>query len=184
MSCDAALYVPPTNFSVFDSLYLCTPSAAQVVWHSPPSFTKHPSGAGRTHLKYLKYRGGVGRLYVMGLFTNRLIVALHGAFSGGGSQSEWVLRAVERLFWLEACQRPFPVCLFVWVCTGRCLYVYAWSRIHRRIVSASCVLECPFREFVAFMSYVLVCVSFSFCHGLDTVIVTYSRLFPRWSKAT
>lgn len=114
------------------------------------------------------------RLEVMGLFTNTLIVALHGAFSGGGSQSESVLRAK----W-ESFQQPFTNCVFVWVCTGRCLYGCAWNRIHRRIVSASSVLECPFREFVAFMSYVLVCVSFSFCHGLDTVIVTYSLLFPR-----
>lgn len=116
----------------------------------------------------------------MGLFTNRLIVALHGALSGGGSQSESVLRAKWKSFLTGGVSATLhQLCVFVWVCTGRCLYVCAWNRIHRRTVSASCVLECPFREFVAFMSYVLVCVSFSFCHGLDTVIVTYSLLFPR-----
>lgn len=123
------------------------------------------------------------RLEVMGLFTNRLIVALHGAFSGGGSQSGSVLRAPcgkWKSFLTGGMSATLhQLCLFVWVSTGRCLNVCAWNRIHRRIVPASCVLECPFREFVAFMSYVLVCVSFSFCRGLDTVIVTYSLLFPR-----
>lgn len=150
-----------------------------MVRHSPPSFTKHPLLSWAAQSKVSKVQRRVERLEVMGLFTNRLIVALHGAFSGGGSQSESVLRAKWKGFLTGGISATlYQLCLFVWVCTGRCLYVCAWNRIHRRIVSASCVLECPFREFVAFMSYVLVCVSFSFCHGLDTVIVTYSLLFP------
>lgn len=42
----------------------------------------------------------------MGLFTNLLIVALHGAFSCWGSQYESVLRAKWKSVWvwLEACQ--------------------------------------------------------------------------------
>lgn len=162
-------------------------NGAQVVWHSPPSFTKHPllSWADRSKVSKVQRRGWTA-------LSDGLV------YQPTNCCLPWCFFLLRLKVWVsvrskvEKCVSVtggmsvtlYQLCVFVWVCTGRCLYVCAWSCIHRPIVSASSVLERPFWEFVASMSYVLVWVSFSFCHGLDTVIVTNSLLFPHWSKAT
>lgn len=162
-------------------------SGAQVVWCSPPSFTKHPllSWADRSKVSKVQRRGWT-------------VVSDGLVYQPTNCCPPWCFFLLRLTVWVSAQSKVekcvsvtggmsvtlYQLCVFVWVCTGRCLYVCAWSRIHRPIVSASSVLESPFWEFEATMDYVLVWVNFSFCHGLDTVIVTSSLLFPRWSKAT
>lgn len=89
----------------------------------------------------------------MGLFTNRTF-ALHGATVRAVSDT----RQCEDKRIVSSTLLTLNMCVCVWVCTSRCLYVSALSHVDQHIVWASCVLKCPFWEFLAFMSCVLVCV--------------------------
>lgn len=133
----------PTIFFVFVWLYLCTPSGAQVVRHSPPSFTKHPllSWAAQSKVSKVQRRGGTagsdGLVYQQTnccppwcFFWRRLTVWV-------GAQSK-----VERFSDWRHISNPLPtllICVGLYWQVSLCLYLephsstYCLSQLRARM---------------------------------------------------